>query len=126
LFWMTALFCRVWPSWPRDGSAAWSRGGHLGPRLSSLSQGKPVSILERLDQDHLHPLLEHPETNLSRPGIEPRPPTSQKCKGLLEQLMLLQFGTSTLLLFFIFYSYFYNWFATVICRLQPCPPRDYN
>jgi hypothetical protein len=33
--------------------------------------------MERLDQGHLHPLLEHPETNMSRPGNEPGPPASQ-------------------------------------------------
>jgi hypothetical protein len=27
--------------------------------------------MKRLDQGHLYPLLEHPETNMSRPGIEP-------------------------------------------------------
>ncbi len=33
--------------------------------------------MERLDLGHLHPLQEHPETNMSRPGIEPGPPASQ-------------------------------------------------
>ncbi len=33
--------------------------------------------MERLDQGHLHPLLGHPETNMTKPGIEPEPPTSQ-------------------------------------------------
>ncbi len=28
--------------------------------------------MKRLDQDHIHPLLEHHETNMSRPGIGPR------------------------------------------------------
>ncbi len=32
---------------------------------------------ERLDQGHLHPPLEHPETNMPRPGIEPVSPASQ-------------------------------------------------
>ncbi len=27
--------------------------------------------MKRLDQGHLHPLIEHPETNMSQPGIEP-------------------------------------------------------
>jgi hypothetical protein len=27
--------------------------------------------MERLDQGHLHPLQEDPETNMSRPGIKP-------------------------------------------------------
>jgi hypothetical protein len=29
--------------------------------------------MKRLDQGHLHPLLEHPEKNVSRAGIEPGP-----------------------------------------------------
>ncbi len=33
--------------------------------------------VKRLNQGHLHPLLEHPETKMSRPGIVPRPPASQ-------------------------------------------------
>jgi hypothetical protein len=33
--------------------------------------------MKRRDQGHLHPLLEHPETNMSRPGIEPVPLASQ-------------------------------------------------
>jgi hypothetical protein len=31
-------------------------------------------INERLDQGHLHPLLEQAETDISRPGIEQGPP----------------------------------------------------
>jgi len=31
-------------------------------------------IMERLDQGHLHPLPELPKTDISRPGIEYRPP----------------------------------------------------
>ncbi len=30
--------------------------------------------MERLDQGYLHPQLEIPETDTSRPGIEPEPP----------------------------------------------------
>jgi hypothetical protein len=33
--------------------------------------------MKRFDQGHLNPLLEHPETNMSRQGIEPGPPASQ-------------------------------------------------
>ncbi len=36
----------------------------------------------RLDQGHLHSLLEHPETNMSRPGVEPEPPASQASHSL--------------------------------------------
>ncbi len=47
------------------------------------------STMERLDQGHLHPLLEHPETNMSRPGIEPRSPALRRSgysnKELFEQ-----------------------------------------
>jgi hypothetical protein len=32
--------------------------------------------MKRIDQGHLHPLLEHHESNESRPGIEPRSPAS--------------------------------------------------
>jgi hypothetical protein len=42
-------------------------------QIKSLIYG----IMERLDQGHLHPLLEHPETNMSRPGIECASPASQ-------------------------------------------------
>jgi hypothetical protein len=40
--------------------------------------------MERLDQGLLHPLLEHPETNMSRPGIEPGPPASHAIKEPFE------------------------------------------
>jgi hypothetical protein len=33
-----------------------------------------VTNIERLDQGHLHPLIEKPETDMSRPGIERWPP----------------------------------------------------
>jgi hypothetical protein len=35
-----------------------------------------VSIMEKLDQGHLHPLstIEHPETNMSQPGVGPESP----------------------------------------------------
>ncbi len=33
--------------------------------------------MERLDLGHLHSLLEHPETNMSWPGIIPVSPASQ-------------------------------------------------
>jgi hypothetical protein len=33
--------------------------------------------MKRLDQGHLQPLQEHPETNMPRPGIKPGPPASQ-------------------------------------------------
>ncbi len=37
-----------------------------------------MGLMERLDQGgHIHPLLEHPETNMSWPGIEPGSPASQ-------------------------------------------------
>ncbi len=31
-----------------------------------------TSTMERLDQGSLHPLIKHPETDMSQPGIEPR------------------------------------------------------
>jgi hypothetical protein len=47
-----------------------------------------VTIIKRLDQvHHPHPLLEHLETNISRPGIETGLPA-------FEQLILLLIGTS--------------------------------
>jgi hypothetical protein len=54
--------------------------------------------MKRLDQGHLHPLLQHPQTNMSSPGIEPRAAcvTSEHAsKDLFEQLMLQLFGSST-------------------------------
>ncbi len=57
-------------------------------------------LMKRLDQGHLNPLLEHPKTNMSRPGIEPWPPGEHSSKELFEQLMLLLFGTSTASIFF--------------------------
>jgi hypothetical protein len=59
-----------------------------------------------IDQGYLHALLEHPETNISMPGIEPGPPASQASKELFEQLMLFLFGTSTDRSYF--YVYVYN------------------
>jgi hypothetical protein len=43
--------------------------------------------MERLDQGHLHPLLEHPETNMSRPDIEPGSHAGKHSKELFEQLL---------------------------------------
>jgi hypothetical protein len=34
--------------------------------------------VERLDQSTLNPLLEHPETDKSQPGIESRPPRRRR------------------------------------------------
>ncbi len=54
--------------------------------------------MKRLDHGHLHPLLEPPETNMSRPGIEPRAACFtgvHSSKELFEQPMPLLFGTST-------------------------------
>jgi hypothetical protein len=48
------------------------------------------STKEGLDLVHLHRLLEHLETNMSRPGIDPRSPASQggySGKELFEQLV---------------------------------------
>ena len=55
--------------------------------------------MERIDQGHPHPSVKHPETDR---GFEP--PTSCTADGhstekLLQQLMLLLFGTSTILYF---------------------------
>ncbi len=46
-------------------------------------------FMERLDHGHLHPLLEHRETNMSRPGIEPGSPVAGKysSKELFEQIL---------------------------------------
>jgi hypothetical protein len=51
--------------------------------------------MEIFDKCHLHPLLEQTETNKSQPGIEPGLANTLASKELLEQLMLLPFGTST-------------------------------
>jgi hypothetical protein len=51
--------------------------------------------MDIFDQGHLHPLLEHPKTNISQPGIEPGLSNTLASKELLEQLMLLPFETST-------------------------------
>jgi hypothetical protein len=48
--------------------------------------------MKRLDQGLLHP-----ETNMSRPGIEPGAPGEHSSKELFEQLMLLLFETSKVL-----------------------------
>ncbi len=40
--------------------------------LSISTDDNNKNIIKRLDQGHLHPLLEHPETNKSRPEIEPQ------------------------------------------------------
>jgi hypothetical protein len=39
--------------------------------------------MDRLDQGHLHPLLENPETDMSRPGIEPGGRRALSSKGLI-------------------------------------------
>ncbi len=59
---------------------------------------------ERLDQGHVYSLLEHPDTNMSRPGIEPsrlrrrRVPTYSS-KELISQMLSCLFGISIELLF---------------------------
>jgi hypothetical protein len=48
-----------------------------------------VTTTERLDQGHLYPLPEHPETYISLPGIEHGLLASQcSSKGLIEQLAI--------------------------------------
>ncbi len=55
--------------------------------------------MEKLDQSHLHPLLEHPsETYMFRPWFEPRTSFTtgeHSSKELLQQPMLLLFETAT-------------------------------
>jgi hypothetical protein len=41
------------------------------------------NVMDKLDQGHFHPLLEHPETNKSRPGIEPGPPPAPQASRAL-------------------------------------------
>jgi hypothetical protein len=51
-----------------------------------------VTTMERPDQGHLHPQLEHPETKMSRPGIKPGSPALQAstlAKSYLNSLWLL-------------------------------------
>jgi hypothetical protein len=48
-------------------------------------------FLEKLDEGHLHPLLEQSETNMSRPGIEPGPPRWEASMRASKEL----FGTFT-------------------------------
>ncbi len=49
-----------------------------------------VASMERHDRGHLHPLLEQPETGMSRSGIEPGPPrweaTEHSRKELFKQV----------------------------------------
>jgi hypothetical protein len=54
--------------------------------------------MKRLDQGHLHPLLEHPETNKSRAVKRTRVACVagvHSSKELFEQLILLLLGTFT-------------------------------
>ncbi len=74
--------------------------------LSICTDDSNTNIMKRLDQGHLHPLLEHHETNMSRPGIEPEPPGAtgeHSSKELFKQLLLLLFGTSTVLMTLMFF-----------------------
>jgi hypothetical protein len=69
------------------------------PDLGQTFKSQKVDSMERLDQGHLHPLLERPEANLSRPGIEPAFFAGEhSSKELFEQLNLLLFVTSTIFL----------------------------
>jgi hypothetical protein len=45
--------------------------------LSICTDDNNKNIMKRLDLGHLYFLLEHPETNMSRPEIEPGWPASQ-------------------------------------------------
>ncbi len=42
--------------------------------MSGKTDHVGVTTMDRLDQGHLHPLLEQPKTDMSQPGIERRPP----------------------------------------------------
>ncbi len=71
-------------------------------------------LMKRLNHGHLHPLIEHPETNISRPVIEPGPPALHASnlsiiKELFERIMLLLFGTSTI--FILFYWLARGWYT---------------
>jgi hypothetical protein len=46
-----------------------------------------LGLMKRLDQGHLHPLLEHPETNMSRPGIEQASQASNLAKSYSNSLL---------------------------------------
>jgi hypothetical protein len=38
--------------------------------------------MEELDQSSLHPLIKHPKTDTSRPGIEPQPHSTKEQANL--------------------------------------------
>ncbi len=82
--------------------------------------------MKRLDQGHPHPLLEHPETNMSRPGIEPRTACvtgEHSSKELFEQLMPLLFVTSTTS--FLMRSSAGTLLHAILCLLSSCvSPRN--
>ncbi len=62
---------------------------YQAPARSARLSHVGVTTFERLDQRHLHPLPEHPETHLSLPGIEPGLPASQySSKELFEKLAI--------------------------------------
>ncbi len=59
-------------NWPKSGFPL--RPRMLAPLQTTTEiRQQNKRIMERLDQGHLHPLLEQVETDMSRPGIEPVP-----------------------------------------------------
>jgi hypothetical protein len=61
-------------------SSSHGRSQGSGPNIKSACLNHAgVTTMKRHDQGYLHPLLllEHPKTNMSRPGIEPGSPASQ-------------------------------------------------
>jgi hypothetical protein len=63
--------------------------------VSYLVPNFKLGTMERLDHGHLHPLLQHPETKISRPWIQHGSPVSHSSKELFEHLILSLLGTST-------------------------------
>jgi hypothetical protein len=50
---------------------------HSTPKQQGHERKYTEGVMEELDRSSLHPLIKHPETDTSRPGIELRPPASQ-------------------------------------------------
>ncbi len=81
-----------------------------------------VTTMDDLGQGSLHPLVKHPETDMSRPAIESRPPASgwQSSKELPSQILICLFGTSTILMYILYYHSCIINFVTYQDRQHRC------
>ncbi len=63
-----------WPREKRKKNRQERKKERKKGRKEESKKSNIIGITEELDQGSLHPSIKHPETDMSRPGYEPRPP----------------------------------------------------